>query len=111
VIAYDSRRHGESGGDVCTYGYYEKEDLRRVIDALERGPVVLMGTSLGAGGANDRETSPAHSQRVHDALKGRKRLILVDGAGHNASLSHVAVWQQIDAWIDQGLRSAVNRSR
>jgi pimeloyl-ACP methyl ester carboxylesterase len=48
VIAYDSRAHGASGGDACTYGYYEKSDLRRVIDTLPRGPIVLIGTSLGA---------------------------------------------------------------
>ena len=24
VLAYDSRAHGESGGDACTYGFYEK---------------------------------------------------------------------------------------
>jgi pimeloyl-ACP methyl ester carboxylesterase len=48
VIAYDSRAHGASGGDACTYGYYEKGDLRRVLDALPSGPVVLIGTSLGA---------------------------------------------------------------
>jgi uncharacterized protein len=48
VIAYDSRAHGESEGAFCTYGYYEKLDLRRLIASLEPGPVVLMGTSLGA---------------------------------------------------------------
>ena len=48
VVAYDSRRHGDSGGDVCTYGFLEKRDLRRVVDGLPPGPVVLMGTSLGA---------------------------------------------------------------
>ena len=47
VVAYDSRAHGGSGGDFCTYGYFEKQDLRRVIDTLRPGPVVLMGTSLG----------------------------------------------------------------
>ncbi|MGH9411399.1 MAG: serine aminopeptidase domain-containing protein [Vicinamibacterales bacterium] len=31
VIAYDSRAHGRSGGDACPYGYFEKEDLRRVV--------------------------------------------------------------------------------
>jgi uncharacterized protein len=31
-----------------TYGYFEKKDLRRVIDTLEPGPVVLLGSSLGA---------------------------------------------------------------
>lgn len=48
VVAYDSRAHGESGGDACTYGYFEKEDLRRVLDTLRPGPVVLVGSSLGA---------------------------------------------------------------
>ena len=48
VIAYDSRAHGESEGSLCTYGFYERQDLRRVIDTIPRGPVVLIGTSLGA---------------------------------------------------------------
>jgi pimeloyl-ACP methyl ester carboxylesterase len=48
VVAYDSRAHGESGGDFCTYGYFEKGDLRRVLDGLAAGPIVLIGTSLGA---------------------------------------------------------------
>ena len=48
VIAYDSRAHGESDGAACTYGFYEKDDLHRVIDALPAGPTVLIGTSLGA---------------------------------------------------------------
>lgn len=51
VVAYDSRAHGESGGDACTYGYFEKEDLRRVLDTLRPGPVVLVGSSLGAATA------------------------------------------------------------
>ena len=48
TVAYDSRAHGESDGDVCTYGYFEKDDLRQVLDATAVGPVVLLGTSLGA---------------------------------------------------------------
>jgi pimeloyl-ACP methyl ester carboxylesterase len=48
VVAYDSRAHGESGGDACTYGVFEKEDLRRVLEAVKPGPVVLIGSSLGA---------------------------------------------------------------
>jgi uncharacterized protein len=48
VVAYDSRAHGRSGGEMCTYGYYEKDDLRRVLDTLPEGRIVLMGTSLGA---------------------------------------------------------------
>jgi pimeloyl-ACP methyl ester carboxylesterase len=48
VVAYDSRAHGESQGDVCTYGFSEKQDLRRVLDRVSAKPIVLMGTSLGA---------------------------------------------------------------
>lgn len=47
VVAYDSRAQGESTGNACTYGFYEKRDLQRVIDALPLGPVVLVGGSLG----------------------------------------------------------------
>jgi len=48
VVAYDSRAHGDSGGDVCTYGFYEKKDLGRVLDRIGPGPVVVIGSSLGA---------------------------------------------------------------
>jgi pimeloyl-ACP methyl ester carboxylesterase len=46
VIAYDSRGHGSSEGRSCTYGYYEKRDLSRVLD-VTAGPVLLIGSSLG----------------------------------------------------------------
>jgi len=48
VIAYDSRAHGDSGGDICTYGFFEKQDLRHVMDTVKVGPIVLIGGSLGA---------------------------------------------------------------
>jgi len=51
VVAYDSRGHGESGGDICTYGFFEKQDLHRVLDVIDqRNPhgIVLLGNSLGA---------------------------------------------------------------
>ena len=49
VIGYDARAHGDSEGDACTYGYYEKADLSRVLDKISgSGPIVLLGSSLGA---------------------------------------------------------------
>ena len=54
VVAYDSRAHGESEGEVCTYGFFEKQDLGRVIDGLPDGAVVLIGASLGAAVALQR---------------------------------------------------------
>jgi uncharacterized protein len=181
VVAYDSRAHGESEGDACTYGFYEKQDLRRVLDTLPSGPVVLFGASLGGSvalqaaegepqvsaivaiepfadleaivrerapffltegmfqaalriaeqkgrfevravsperaaagitapvllvhGANDVETRPEHSQRIFEALGREKRLIVVPGAGHNATL-RPAVWGEATRWIDAVLPPA-----
>jgi len=179
VVAYDSRRHGQSPGEVCTYGFVEKRDLRRVIDGLATGAVVLIGTSLGAAvalqeaasdprvatvvaaesfsdlrtvaterapwylpgpvirkafivaeqrgrflvdavsplqaartitapvllihGAEDKETPPAHSQRIFEALTGPRRLMLVPGAGHNQSLYGPGVWGEIERRIEEAL--------
>ena len=54
IFLYDSRRHGNSDGKYCTYGFYEKHDVSRVIDYLaarndiELGKVGLFGPSMGA---------------------------------------------------------------
>lgn len=54
VFLYDARRHGVSDGAFCTYGYYEKDDVRRIIDYLisrkdiAAGKIGLFGTSMGA---------------------------------------------------------------
>jgi pimeloyl-ACP methyl ester carboxylesterase len=183
VVAYDSRAHGDSEGDVCTYGFHEKRDLQRVLDGMPRGPVIVIGSSLGAAvalqaaaeddrirgvvaaeafgdlrtiaierapkiltkrairkaftiaeaegrfvvddvspvraaplikvpvlllhGALDRETPPAHSQRIFDALAGPKRLVVVQGAGHNQSLQ-ASTWREIDGWLETILRGDSN---
>ncbi len=54
VFLYDSRRHGDSDGPYCTYGYHEKLDAMMAIDYLETredlalGKVGLFGWSMGA---------------------------------------------------------------
>lgn len=48
LVAYDSRAQGESTGTTCTYGFWEKRDLKDVLDVVGPGPIVLVGTSLGA---------------------------------------------------------------
>lgn len=52
AIAFDLRAHGKSGGDNCTFGYYEKYDVSSYInEALKKypniGPIGIMGYSLG----------------------------------------------------------------
>ena len=177
VLAYDSRAHGDSTGDACTYGYYEKRDLAKAIDFLKTPAVSVIGVSLGAAvaiqaavddarvasvvgistfsdlrtvaserapffasagnirdalalaetqghfvvdevspvkaaahlsipvllihGAEDRETAPAHSERVYQALKGPKRLILLPKTGHGVGLDE-ATRKIIDAWVRPG---------
>jgi pimeloyl-ACP methyl ester carboxylesterase len=47
VLAYDSRAHGASGGEYCTYGYHERHDLSRALDAVGAHDAILIGVSLG----------------------------------------------------------------
>ncbi|TMU88316.1 alpha/beta hydrolase [Bacillus sp. BHET2] len=66
AVIYDHRRHGESGGKTTSYGYFEKNDLKAVVDELIRreGEDVFFGIhgeSMGAatmllyaGGVEDR---------------------------------------------------------
>ena len=181
VLAYDSRAHGESDGQYCTYGYHERRDLRAVVSSLPEGPVILLGSSLGASvalqaapeiprvrgvaaiapfsalrtiaedrapavmgaadieaglrhaeqtagfdvdvvsaaraaaritvpvllvhGADDTDTPPAHSRRIHAALAGPKELILVRGVGHNQALG-ADIWRRIERFI---IRAAARR--
>jgi pimeloyl-ACP methyl ester carboxylesterase len=50
ALVFDLRHHGESGGEVSSFGHFESEDVRSGV-ALARsrsaGPVVLWGVSLG----------------------------------------------------------------
>lgn len=54
VFLYDSRRHGNSGGRYCTYGFYEKHDAGTIINTLASRPgfrlgrIGLFGSSMGA---------------------------------------------------------------
>jgi len=48
VFAFDGRAHGRSGGDACTYGYLERHDVGRALDALGAREAILIGHSLGA---------------------------------------------------------------
>jgi uncharacterized protein len=48
VLAFDGRAHGASGGQYCTYGVREKDDLRRALDAVGARRVIPFGCSLGA---------------------------------------------------------------
>jgi pimeloyl-ACP methyl ester carboxylesterase len=180
TVTYDSRAHGESGGEYCTYGYYEKGDLKRVLTAIGATRVAVIGHSLGGAvalqaaaeddriatviavesfsdlrtvagerafylpawlvakafeyaeekgtfqasrvspekaaarikvpvfvihGTADDATSPEHSLRIHGALAGPKKLMLVDGARHAQSLARPEAWGAIEGWIDDVMKN------
>jgi uncharacterized protein len=50
-VVYDQRAHGKSGGTFCTFGFYEKFDVSKIVDTLHRRepflPVGIQGASLG----------------------------------------------------------------
>jgi pimeloyl-ACP methyl ester carboxylesterase len=48
VLAFDARAHGRSTGEICTYGYRERHDVSRALDALHLSRAILLGHSLGA---------------------------------------------------------------
>lgn len=54
ALLFDLRHHGESGGDVSSFGWFEKRDVAAAVAWARQhspGPVVLWGVSLGAATA------------------------------------------------------------
>ena len=53
VVMMDSRAHGESGGDIATYGWKESYDVRNIVTSLEDTEhprcVFAFGVSMGGG--------------------------------------------------------------
>lgn len=53
VVMVDSRAHGESEGDIATYGWKERDDVRAIVAALEDKVypqcVFAFGVSMGGG--------------------------------------------------------------
>lgn len=52
VVLYDHRAHGESGGKVPSYGYYERQDLQKMVEFIQnkfhKGKIGILGESMGA---------------------------------------------------------------
>ncbi|MCZ8344557.1 MAG: alpha/beta hydrolase [Leptospira sp.] len=57
VFTYDARRHGESGGEYGTFGFYEKFDLDRAMEffsevsTIPESSIGILGESYGAATA------------------------------------------------------------
>ena len=53
VVMMDARSHGDSGGEIATYGWLERKDTSAIIDSLEASEkprhLFALGESMGAG--------------------------------------------------------------
>jgi alpha-beta hydrolase superfamily lysophospholipase len=103
VAAYDARAHGASTGRLCTYGYYEKDDVKRVLDVLAKAGAdsertILMGVSMG--GAVALQAAP---------LDGRVRAVaaLAPFAELETAAARAAPFWMSDKSIHEALRLAM----
>ena len=104
VIAYDSRGHGESEGKFATYGFYEKEDLRRIVDTLPpEDNIVLIGTSFGAAVALQ---AAADDRRIRTVIAAESFADLRSIARHRAPRYFF-----MEALFERALRTAEERAR
>jgi len=72
VLLYDHRYHGKSGGENCTMGFREKEDLKTVTDWVfhkkgENSLIVTHGESMGGA-----------TVLLHGAMDNRVAAIIAD---------------------------------
>jgi uncharacterized protein len=100
ALLFDLRHHGESGGDVSSFGHFEKQDVHAA-SAYARGrapgPVVLWGVSLGAATATlAAAEDPAVAGLVCDSTYRSLR----DTVSHHMTLLRNFRWwgRLVPAW-------------
>ena len=90
-----------SEGNIRNALSQAEQQARFVVDEVspERAAARLSIPVLVIHGADDDETSASHSERVHAALKGPKRLVLIPNAGHATPLDETT-WKVIDEFLE-----------
>src|SRR6185369_1443309 len=92
ALLFDLRHHGASGGDVSSFGYFEKEDAHAAV-AFARGrspgPVVLWGVSLGAATAT---LAAAEDPQVAGLVCDSTYRSLRDTVAHHLELARSWAW-------------------
>src|SRR5215470_10937763 len=93
VIAYDRRGYSRSGGEVVRSAAEHTRDAAAVLDALEAGPAVAVGTSAGATIALDlavRRPDLVRTVVVHEAAWRALRHPAASGLGTLARMQWLA---------------------
>jgi uncharacterized protein len=94
ALLFDLRHHGDSGGEVSSFGFFEKQDVHAAV-ALARsrspGPVVLWGISLGAASAT---LAAAEDPQIAGLVCDSTYRSLRDTAAH-----HLGLFRQFRWWL------------
>jgi pimeloyl-ACP methyl ester carboxylesterase len=100
ALLFDVRHHGESGGDVSSFGYFERQDVASAIAAARsrsKGPVVLWGVSLGAATVT---LAAAEDQAVAGVVCDSSYRSLRDTVRHHLVLFRSFAWwlRAVPSW-------------
>jgi len=100
ALLFDLRHHGDSGGNVSSFGHFESEDVRAAVSLARlrsAGPVVLWGVSLGGAAAT---LAAAGDPRVAGLVCDSSYRSLRDTVAHHFLLFRGFRWwlQIVPAW-------------
>jgi fermentation-respiration switch protein FrsA (DUF1100 family) len=109
LVAFDLRNYGRSTGSATTYGVLEQQDLRAIIDWLERTKhpthIGVLGLSLGAGTAlAEAVGDPRVDALVLDSMHTRIRYQFEQRLVHSGHPAYPGTWAIfVGTWIRTGL--------
>ena len=109
LVAIDQRNAGRSTGDATTAGVLEQEDLRAIIDWLEREKapehIGVLGNSLGAAGAiTEARTDPRVEALALDSMHTRLAYQFEQRLNHAGHPAYPGTWAIFaGAWLRTGL--------
>jgi len=100
ALLFDLRHHGASGGNVSSFGYFEKQDAHAAVELARSraaGPVVLWGVSLGAATAT---LAAADDPGVAGLVCDSSYRSLRDTVSHHLELARSWAWwmRAVPSW-------------
>jgi uncharacterized protein len=103
IVLTDLRAMGQSGGQYCTYGWLEKQDIHRIVSKIKTRfpdlPVALYGTSLGGSialqaMANNQQIDAGIIECTYDELRNVVRAYTARTLGFTCNiLADFALWR------------------
>lgn len=109
LVAFDQRNGGRSTGSATTYGVLEQEDLRAVIDWVEREKgaswIGVLGNSMGAATAITEARTDGRVQALAlDSMHARLSYQFEQRLQHMGHPAYPGTWAIfIGAWIRTGV--------